>query len=86
MDLALAMTIKVSNEEFEQLDEEKSIKFADGSGYIAEPSVYHELHCIVSLCFSWIKGVLYICQIKIVTSTLRNACGVTNISVFIIPI
>lgn len=44
-----AMTVKITNEEFEQLDEERSIKFADGSGYIAEPSVYHELHCIVSL-------------------------------------
>jgi hypothetical protein len=46
------MTIKISNEEMELLDEEKSIKFADGSGYIAEPSVYHELHCIVCMFLS----------------------------------
>ena len=39
------MTIKISAEELIQLHED-SIAFADGSGYIAEMAVYHELHCI----------------------------------------
>lgn len=50
-----AMTIKISNEEMALLDDKHSMKFADGSGYIAEPTVYHELHCIVSIC-----SVLYL--------------------------
>ena len=39
------MTLKISAEELSHLHEE-SIAFADGSGYIAEMAVYHELHCI----------------------------------------
>lgn len=41
----IAMTIKISNEESRHLSDD-SITFADGSGYIAEMAVYHELHCI----------------------------------------
>ncbi len=39
------MTLKISREELSHL-RESSIAFADGSGYIAEMAVYHELHCI----------------------------------------
>ena len=39
------MTLKISAEELSHLHED-SIAFADGSGYIAEMAVYHELHCI----------------------------------------
>ena len=39
------MTLKISAEELGHLHE-NSIAFADGSGYIAEMAVYHELHCI----------------------------------------
>lgn len=41
-----AITIKISKEELELVGED-SIALADGSGYLAEPSVYHELHCLV---------------------------------------
>ena len=41
----LAITIKISSEELSRLHAD-SIAFADGSGYIAEMAVYHELHCI----------------------------------------
>lgn len=41
-----AMTIKISKEELSNLPD-SSIAFKDGSGYIAELAVYHELHCIV---------------------------------------
>lgn len=41
-----AMTIKISGEELSHLPD-SSIAFKDGSGYIAELAVYHELHCIV---------------------------------------
>lgn len=40
------MTIKISEEELSHLTD-PSIAFKDGSGYIAELAVYHELHCIV---------------------------------------
>ena len=40
-----AMTLKISAKELSHLHED-SIAFADGSGYIAEMAVYHELHCI----------------------------------------
>ncbi|KAJ5639011.1 uncharacterized protein N7484_006873 [Penicillium longicatenatum] len=39
------MTIKISGEELSHLPD-PSIAFKDGSGYIAELAVYHELHCI----------------------------------------
>lgn len=39
------MTLKISAEELSHLHDD-SIAFADGSGYIAEMAVYHELHCI----------------------------------------
>lgn len=42
------MTIKVSQESLNRINE-TSIAFRDGSGFIAELAVYHELHCIVRL-------------------------------------
>ncbi|KAB8263844.1 hypothetical protein BDV32DRAFT_146148 [Aspergillus pseudonomiae] len=39
------MTIKISSEELSHLPD-PSIAFKDGSGYIAELAVYHEIHCI----------------------------------------
>ncbi|KAL4943309.1 hypothetical protein BDV06DRAFT_211162 [Aspergillus oleicola] len=39
------MTIKITPEELSHLPD-PSIPFADGSGYIAELAVYHELHCV----------------------------------------
>jgi hypothetical protein len=42
------MTIKVTAEELVQFAEgDTSIALKDGSGYIVEMAVYHELHCIV---------------------------------------
>jgi hypothetical protein len=46
-DMSIAMTIKISAAELAQLDDEVSIPFKDGSGFIAETAVYHELHCVV---------------------------------------
>lgn len=40
------MAIKISSEELAKLGE-PSIPMADGSGYLAETAVFHELHCIV---------------------------------------
>jgi hypothetical protein len=40
------MAIKISAQELAQLGE-PSIAFKDGSGYLAEMAVFHELHCIV---------------------------------------
>ncbi|KAL8765967.1 MAG: hypothetical protein Q9209_007114 [Squamulea sp. 1 TL-2023] len=40
------MTLKISAAELHLLAEEDSIAFTDGSGFIAEMAVYHELHCI----------------------------------------
>jgi hypothetical protein len=40
------MAIKISSEELALLGE-ASVAFADGSGYLAEMAVFHELHCIV---------------------------------------
>ena len=42
------MTTKISAEELAHLPD-TSIPFADGSGYIAELAVYHELHCVVRI-------------------------------------
>lgn len=39
------MTLKLSPSESRHLSD-PTIAFADGSGYIAEMAVYHELHCI----------------------------------------
>lgn len=45
----LAITIKVSGDELARFSGgDTTIAFKDGSGYIAEMGVYHELHCIVS--------------------------------------
>jgi hypothetical protein len=41
-----AITIKISPAELERVND-TSIALTDGSGYIAETAVYHELHCIV---------------------------------------
>ena len=46
-DMSIAITIKISATELAQLDNEVSIAFKDGSGFIAETAVYHELHCVV---------------------------------------
>ncbi|KAI1409257.1 hypothetical protein F5Y13DRAFT_182154 [Hypoxylon sp. FL1857] len=41
------ITIKVSGDELVQFSEgDSTIAFKDGSGYIAEMGVYHELHCV----------------------------------------
>jgi hypothetical protein len=42
-----AMAIKLSAQELAHLGE-PSIALKDGSGYLAEMAVFHELHCIVS--------------------------------------
>ena len=42
------MTTKISRNELEKTGK-SSIALADGSGFIAELAVYHELHCIVCL-------------------------------------
>lgn len=41
------MTSRITREELDEMNEE-SVRLVDGSGYIAETTVYHELHCIVS--------------------------------------
>jgi len=47
-DLMSPMVIKISEDELRE-NGGTSIAFADGSGYIAETAVYHELHCIKRL-------------------------------------
>ncbi|PSN69535.1 hypothetical protein BS50DRAFT_599728 [Corynespora cassiicola Philippines] len=47
-ELVKPMALKISNEELEQLGE-TSISFRDGSGYLAEMGVFHELHCVKHL-------------------------------------
>ncbi|OTA92756.1 hypothetical protein M434DRAFT_31513 [Hypoxylon sp. CO27-5] len=44
-ELIKPMAIKISAQELAQLGE-SSIAFKDGSGYLAEMAVFHELHCI----------------------------------------
>ena len=46
--LATAMVTRVSSDELKAIGH-GSIALVDGSGYIAEMAVYHELHCIVSV-------------------------------------
>jgi hypothetical protein len=78
----LAIAIKISKDELHQLGED-SIEFADGSGYVAELAVYHELHCIVSPLFqhrSYILSLLFANA-----SILRNASVVTDISIITTP-
>ena len=45
-DCLAAIAIKISEKELSHL-EDPSIAFKDGSGYLGELSVYHELHCVV---------------------------------------
>lgn len=45
-----AMALKISKEELNRLGE-TSISFRDGSGYLAEMAVFHELHCVVHIPF-----------------------------------
>ncbi|KAI1465031.1 uncharacterized protein F4812DRAFT_439306 [Daldinia caldariorum] len=46
-DIIAPITIKVSDSELARFSEgDSTIAFKDGSGYIAEMAVYHELHCI----------------------------------------
>ncbi len=40
------MTTKISNEDYAQANIGDTLRFGDSSGYVAELSVYHELHCI----------------------------------------
>ena len=42
------MAIKISAEELENVYPGMSLPLADGSGYVAELGVYHQLHCVVS--------------------------------------
>jgi hypothetical protein len=42
------MAMKITPEELARLGE-PSIAFKDGSGYLAEMAVFHELHCIVRI-------------------------------------
>ncbi|GAW16194.1 hypothetical protein ANO14919_056170 [Xylariales sp. No.14919] len=45
-DIVAPITIKVSHSELQRFSEgDSTIAFKDGSGYIAELGVYHELHC-----------------------------------------
>lgn len=46
-DIIAPITIKVSGEELVRFSEgDSTIAFKDGSGYIAEMGMYHELHCV----------------------------------------
>ncbi|KAK7948428.1 uncharacterized protein PG986_009314 [Apiospora aurea] len=46
-DIIAPITIKVSADELARFSEgDSTISFKDGSGYIAEMGVYHELHCV----------------------------------------
>ncbi|KAI8950686.1 hypothetical protein F4801DRAFT_548030 [Xylaria longipes] len=46
-EIVAPITIKVSGSELERFSEgDSTIAFKDGSGYIAELGVYHELHCV----------------------------------------
>ncbi|KAF2864797.1 hypothetical protein BDV95DRAFT_680743 [Massariosphaeria phaeospora] len=47
-ELIKPMALKISNDELARLGE-TSISFADGSGYLAEMAVFHELHCVKHL-------------------------------------
>ncbi|KAH4350602.1 hypothetical protein HBH98_051100 [Parastagonospora nodorum] len=47
-ELIKPMAIKISKKEIERLGE-TSISFRDGSGYLAEMAVFHELHCVKHL-------------------------------------
>lgn len=48
----IAMIIKITEEELRANGGLASIPFADGSGYMAETAVYHQLHCIVGACIN----------------------------------
>jgi hypothetical protein len=42
------MTVKVTGEELSRFNEnDTTLAFKDGSGFLAEMAVYHELHCVV---------------------------------------
>lgn len=60
------MTIKISQAELDVLDDH-SIALRDGSGYIGELAVYHELHCIVSF---YIPGSLRLLWKRELTESL----------------
>ncbi|KAH8201065.1 hypothetical protein TruAng_004761 [Truncatella angustata] len=46
-DIIAPLTIKVHGDELERFSEgDTTLAFKDGSGYIAEMGVYHELHCV----------------------------------------
>jgi hypothetical protein len=45
--------IKVSENDLAALNL-SSVALADGSGYIAELGVFHELHCLVFLLLPWL--------------------------------
>ncbi|KAF2678695.1 hypothetical protein K458DRAFT_422929 [Lentithecium fluviatile CBS 122367] len=47
-ELIKPMALKISKEELERLGE-TSISFRDGSGFLAEMAVFHELHCVKHL-------------------------------------
>jgi hypothetical protein len=48
-----AMTLKVSKNELATFSEgDSTVKFRDGSGYLAEMAMYHELHCVVSAAYA----------------------------------
>ena len=51
------MAMKVTADELRAVDQ-TSIPLADGSGYLAEMAVYHELHCVVS-CLPGLASSLY---------------------------
>jgi hypothetical protein len=46
--IIVAITMKISKSELDMINS-TSIALLDGSGYIAEAAVYHELHCIVNM-------------------------------------
>lgn len=47
IEMGLGMNIRVSEEWLSPYGA-KSVAFADGSGYLVQLAVYHELHCLVS--------------------------------------
>lgn len=46
------MALKISKDELDRLGE-TTLSFRDGSGYLAEMGVFHELHCVVLLASTY---------------------------------
>jgi hypothetical protein len=75
-----AVNIKILPEEMDRLGT-SSIKLRDGSGYVGLLSVYHELHCVVSLETA-IRRMSNIWQLTLVR---RKHCAIGSIATTIMP-